>query len=383
MNWNPGTSYRGDQWIMQGGQQMQQAMTQLLQYYMGRGTQANELRAQAETLAGPDAAAPAGAGPGAPAGSEGDTSMGGFNPVTPSNGAGGEDQGPSPAAQRGTQADALRKVIQSYAPGEKDLHTALKGMSVDQLEGMLKGYALKQSAAEHAARLDDYQAQAQLRRQNALDDQTVGKLIKAYGTYEPQELDDSGNPVEAPGERLRHAFTQVPEAGGRALPKAVEALTRYEQLLNPKKGEEDLASQFVTNPKTGYSFLTRGRTSLPAGVDPTVAQPQEPQAHFDEVGKVTGFSEFDAKRGWIFKEAKNTGLKRAVLEDGSVLPGYVQSADGKIHDTRTAMEKAFGASAGAPSALTIPKKKADLEKGKEYQTRYGVATWDGEKFVTK
>jgi hypothetical protein len=329
------------------------------------------------------------------------TEAGGFNPMAPGQqgapgaddgsggGGAGENRGPSPAAQRGAQAEAIRKLIKTYAPDAKDLHTATKGMSVDQLEGMLKGYALKQAGAEQAARVQDWQAQARMRDQQVQDDQTVGKLLKAYGTFDPG-TDDEGNAlVASPGERMQFALKQVPEAGGRVLPKAVDALTRYEQLLNPKAGE-DLTAHFEEDPVTGARFYRSGKTSIGSGFNPGTSQAKDPVAHFDEDGKVTGFSTWDSKKGYVFKPAKgDSGLKQATLQDGTVVPGFVVDGNGKMHDVRSAMEKALGASAapaagasGAASGVKpLPKSKDELVKGEQYQTARGPALWNGTKFV--
>src|SRR5262252_955051 len=176
MQYAPGIAYRGDQYIAQGGQQMAGAMMQLMQYLINRGQQKEALQAQAETLAGPSGAnavyadgstAPVAA---APAGG------GGFNPVTPQVTADGEQD--HPAVTAGKQADALRKVIMSYSPQSKDVHDAIKAMSLGQLEGFVKGAAMRQTAEEHAARMDDFRAQAEMRRQRAADDVAVGRALK-------------------------------------------------------------------------------------------------------------------------------------------------------------------------------------------------------------
>lgn len=332
MNYSPGVSYRGDQWIMQGGQQTQQAMTALLQYLLGRGNQASELRAQAESLAGlaNGEEAAGGSAVAAPPGSEGDNSgglpgqgTGGFNPVTPV--ASGEESGPSPAMAAGNQADAIRKLVKAYAPEAKDLHSGLKALSLDQLEGMLKGYGMKQSAAEHQAKLADYQAQAALRRQQAMDDQTVGKLVKAYGMYEPEDVETA-----APGERLREAFKQVPEAGGRVLPKAIEALTRYEQLINPKAGEENLTTSFSEDPISHMRFANRGKILQPSGVNPEYSQPKNDWIH-DPDGNLVGVAMTDA-RGHTTMQKLPGGFKaKAVVDENGNPTGIYQVGDKLMH----------------------------------------------------
>lgn len=232
-----------------------------------RGQQRNQDAATLEALAsyggtnGPDGGAPAGA----PA-----DQSGGYNPMmpTPSGGGGNEeagDEGPSPAAQAGQRADAIRKLVQAYAPDAKDLHTGLKAMSLGQLEGMLKGYTMQQAAQENSARIQLQQAQVnneiaqgKLRDQQAKDDQTVGKLVNAYGSYSTGTGPDGQELPASPGERLRYALSQVPEAaGGRVLPKAIEALSRYEQVANSGGGTSKMPQEFKIGNRTGiYSPAT-------------------------------------------------------------------------------------------------------------------------------
>jgi hypothetical protein len=400
MNYDPQTQYRGDQYIFAGGQNMARIAEQLAGYFIDRGNRTKAARAQAEALLGPDdQAGPATNSMGtpsptfAPAGSEGD--MGGFNPTTggPSPASPDDNNEPSPAAQRGTQADALRKLIQAYAPGQKDMHQAIKGMSVDQLEGMLKGYAMKQAAAEHAAKMSDFEAQAQLRRQQALDDQTVGRLIRAYG----QGPDVGQGPVSA-DERMRYAFTQVPDAaGGRVLPKAIEALTRYEQLRNPKAGE-DLTPQFTEDPVTGLRFYRSGKTSIASGVNPAVAPKPEPYGIHDAQGNLLQWALPNGKGGWTYKDVSQAQLVQARDENGNPIKGFYVGPGKKVVDARTQMDKAGleqllagtgaggkGTSTTAPAggAEQMPSAKKDLVKGKRYMLpgRTGAWTWDGTQFM--
>jgi hypothetical protein len=154
--------------------------------------------------------------------------------------------------------------VQAYAPGAKDLHTGLKGMSVDQLEGMLKGYTLKQAAAEqqarlgeYGARMQDYQAQAALRGQQGQSDAVAGDALRNYGSYVPPE-----GQSEKPGDRMRYALSQVPSAGGRYLPKVIESLEKYEQLLNPS-GKKTFLRPGEYGPATVERFA--GHVSRPDG----------------------------------------------------------------------------------------------------------------------
>lgn len=50
-------------------------------------------------------------------------------------------------------------------------------------------------------------------------------------------------------------------------------------------------------------------------------------------------------------------------------------------EERADLVKQPAAARNAAAPLALPKSKADLKKGKQYQTARGVATWDGEKFT--
>lgn len=362
---------------MQGlaqGQQAAAMWANLIGYYTGRHNEGERNRALLETMA-----SPGGSGQGTQV-----AQAPGYNPM--SGGQDGEvppdeDAGPSPAAQRGMQADALRKVIQTYAPEAKDLHTALKGMSVDQLEGIVKGHVMNQAAQEHAARMEDAQAQAELRRQQVMDDQSVGQFLKSYGAAEG-----------APAEKFGTALRTLPAAGGRVLPKALQAISQYEQimengqgwktqpgpyegisLLMPSNGrgrpvvltdpnEATAPGTFQEDEVTGARFFNRGKQVMPSGYNPAKAQPTLAPQH-DEDGNLIGWTQTDARGHSVFHQAKSGGLKEATDEKGNVLPGFYTDGQGRLHDTRSALQKAgFGAvTTPAPAAATKYKSADDVK----------------------
>lgn len=229
-----------------------------------RGRQANQDRALLESLASygqdngqgnstPNAAAVPASGPEADMVPTGGGGGGGFDPSAVGNSVPTAVQNygaPTPtrdtgndasyAAQRGAQADAIRRVIQAYNPGAKDLHTAVKGLGVDQLEGILRAYSIRSAMDQQAARMQDYEAQAMMRRQNAIDDQTAGQFVNNFMQAPDQQVGDpemgEGTRPPTMQERWNFAAKSTPGFGGRVVPKVVEALTKYGQMADSAAG---------------------------------------------------------------------------------------------------------------------------------------------------
>lgn len=162
-------------------------------------------------------------------------------------------------AQQGAKADAIRKLVQSYAPEAKDLHSGLKAMSLPQLEGMLKGYTLKATAEEHAARMEDYQAQAKLRDQEATSEAAVGPALLAYTQAQGKDG------AEPSAQERWAAAAKTPGFGGRVVPKFIAALAKYNEATG------DAGPPVVTpGPYPGISFAQSksGRGGLHVVTDP-------------------------------------------------------------------------------------------------------------------
>jgi len=269
--YSPGISYRGDQWIAEGGQQMSNMAQMLIGYMMQQNQRKQELGATAEALAAPgqDENAPASGGGGAmnpmAPGQAGAPMIEGGTSAAPA----ADDDAEHPLVTRGRQADALRKLIKSYQPEAKDLHTAIQGMSVGQLEGMIKGYGMQQQASEHAALMEDRAAQAALRRQQAMDDRTIGQAVNRYAqTPEVVQEDDEGLKSSRPPtaeERFRSAMS-TPGLAGRQVPKLLETLSKYGEA-----GGQGARPPVVTKgPYPGVSFVqdASGRGGLHVVTDP-------------------------------------------------------------------------------------------------------------------
>lgn len=247
MPYAPGISYRGDQWIAQGGEQMGNMAMQLMGYFLQKGDaakarerEAGGMRTLLESLQSADS--PAGGAP-APGGGPAvaDSPEGMLEGLGPSPAPG--DEQTHPMVQKGQQADAMRKLIQSYAPEAKDMHTALKAMSVEQLEGLVKGYTMKSSMAEQQAKMEDLAAQRDLRKQQIIDDQTIGQAVNRYAqTPDITMRSDGETQGEVAGsrtptaeERFRYAMA-TPGLAGRHVPKLLEALTKYGQTQESVRG---------------------------------------------------------------------------------------------------------------------------------------------------
>jgi hypothetical protein len=251
---------------------------------------------------------------------------------------------------RANKAKALRSTIKAYNPDAGD---AVDSMGVDQLEGMLHGWSLKNAADLQQAHLQDFQAQAELRRQQAADDQSLGDAVNRYANApdvaQPLVTDDSGeddpeSPTTmrpaTPDERFRYALG-TPGLSGRAIPKLIDALDKYGQNGAGNK----LAPEYTEDPVTGSRALLYGKTAQPTGFNPSKAAPQLLPQH-DEDGNLVGWSQLDAKGKSTFIPNKTSAvLKTARDESGNELPGYYVDNQGKLHDTRSALQKSLGTDA--------------------------------------
>lgn len=298
-------------------------------------------------------------------------------------------------AQSGKKADAIRKLITTYNPNLKD---HVKALSTDQLEGVLQGYAVNSAMQERqqkirmmAAQLQDFQAQAAQRNQGAADDQSLGEALKNYANADASDP-EGDEPTQQ--DRMLSAL-KTPGLAGRSVPKLIEALSKYGEVsgdgapvvtagpfkgtaivgsksgrggvhvvTDPSQSGEDLTPGSYEDPTTGQRFAFRGKQFLPAGVNPEKAQPVLTPQHDPETGDLIGWSQTDMRGHATFTPVKNGGLKQATDQDGQALAGFYMDPSGKLHDTRSALQKTMGT--GAPAApakaggVAQPKSKADL-----------------------
>lgn len=302
---------------------------------------------------------------------------------------------------RANKAKALRSTIKAYNP---DAGAAVDSMGVDQLEGMLHGWSLKNAADMQQAHLQDFQAQAELRRQQAADDQGIGDAVNrasnAPDVPVPLVMDDMDpNGPESPttmrpatwDERMRYALA-TPGLSGRAVPKLIEALTKYGESIgdnsptvlkdnpypgvsvivprggrgamhvveDPNAAGNKLSAEYTEDPVTGSRALLYGKTAQPTGFNPSKATPQLLPQH-DEQGNLVGWSQLDARGKATFIPNKTSAvLKTARDESGNELPGYYVDSQGKIHDTRSALQKSLGTGGATKAEAPAYKSQDDV-----------------------
>jgi len=329
---------------------------------------------------------------------------GGFDPTSGyqgGQGAAGGDNGDgsdltSYAVQRGQQADALRKLIKAYSPDSTDTHTALQAMSVDQLEGLLRGYTMKSASDMQAARMADYQAQAAQRAQMAQDDMSIGAAVNRYANapvvaagYDTEPTPGStggagtgASTMREPtaDERFRYALA-TPGLSGRAVPKLIESLTRYGEAGdapmvikdNPYPGlsivtsrtgrggihvvedpnaagaSDALKPNYTEDPVTGARTLLYGKQAITTGFNPAKSGASLTAQH-DEDGNLVGWSQTNAKGQAVWIPNKTGAkLKQATDDNGQPVLGFYVDNGGKVIDARSAMQKTLGITPAAPA----------------------------------
>jgi hypothetical protein len=137
------------------------------------------------------------------------------------------------ATAQSDKADALRNLFTAYNPNFKG---ATKHLSLEQMEGMLKGYTIQSSMADAQARRQemqmrglDYMAQMQLRQQQAEDDLTAGRVMQHLVTG--PSVDEQGNPLTF-NQQLGRAMALEGSAPGigRSLPHALDSYIKAQAL---------------------------------------------------------------------------------------------------------------------------------------------------------
>jgi hypothetical protein len=235
----------------------------------------------------------------------------------------------------------------------------------------------------------------------AADDQSIGEAANQYVTapdvITPLEtgVDPGGEEGAStmtftsrpatPDERFRRALA-TPGLSGRAVPKLIDALSRYGQMA-----EDNSPLVMKDNPYPGVSIVTSrsGRGGMHVVEDPNAGGMAEALKPTYTEDPITGsrtllYGKTAQSTGFNPTKAQPQILKAAQDEEGNAIPGYYIDGQGKLHDTRSALQKSLGTSTSAPAggqALPLPKDKGKLLKGKVYQTSRGLATWDGANFV--
>lgn len=261
------------------------------------------------------------------------------NPFDSSGGSGGTDgtNAPDNLVQRGKQAGALRNALKAYTQNP-DAAKALDGMSADQLEGVLHGYTNLKAQEMQGAQVNRFNAEAQ-RYQIETQEQVAeagatGTLMKRFGEIRQQ------NPNIQPGDAMMQAFGDVgqmnPRAGAMLLKTFAPSITGMVANKNNffKPGDNPQAfgnwSRIPTGPNTSQLIYN----------DPNQGQ-MTPQ--MDASGNLIGYSTADARGHSTFHAAKGSAkLKQATDQNGNPIEGFYMDDSGKLHDTRSAMDKLMG-----------------------------------------
>lgn len=276
-----------------------------------------------------------------------------------------DEQHTEKLAQRGKQASALRNVIKSYSDNP-DLGQAINSLGVDQLEGILHGMALNQAQKEMEAKAAESQAQAAWLNQRTADASEEGNALSQFaGTLAPllapgnaPASDDDNNfsifggyhaaPGNAPAPassapNINGAVLTAMAGMGRTNPKMAGVMLGKILPSIMQNAGEDLTPGTFSDETTGAHFAFRGKQFLPAGYDPKVTGAGKPTPQHDDDGNLIGYTLTDARGHSTFHTAKGSAkLKQATDQSGNVIEGFYMDDSGKLHDTRSAMDKLMG-----------------------------------------
>ena len=291
--------------------------------------------------------------------------------------------------QNGKVAKATRNLMKLNGYSS----VALDGMGLDQLKGLLDAHTLQSNMQMVTAKMADYRAQALERQQRAADDVGIGAAVNRFGQVMSQrgvrgyntdltgegESDDSQPP--ATFQDAMAAALQTPGLSGRAVPRLIDSLSKYGEaadgggtvtepgpypglsLIRSRSGrggvhvvtdpalsgnsQEDLTAHFEQDPVTGARFYRSGRTSMSSGFDPAAAAAETQMIpQHDDTGKVVGWSQVgpNGRATWVANK-NNMTFTQAQDRDGKPVPGWYVDGQGKMHDTRSVMEKMLVAQA--------------------------------------
>lgn len=168
------------------------------------------------------------------------------------------------------KAQALRQVVKAYAPegeaGDAMRHLAATG-SLGDLQGAVQSFAVQNEQQDRAqklklmqAQIDDYNAQKAQREQGVQDDLVAGRFLQNYLA--------APAPVEnTPDARLAYAAANTPGMSGRALPKIMDSLARWQNVTAKTQEEIDSTPSAMTMPDGGVVYYQKG-TKNPLVVSP-------------------------------------------------------------------------------------------------------------------
>jgi hypothetical protein len=147
-----------------------------------------------------------------------------------------------------------------------------------------------------------------------------------------------------------------------------DSLARIRRYGN--EGDGNLSTTFSKAP-SGQWFAERGRQLLPAGVDAEMARAAAvPQPQHDDTGNLIGWTETDVKGRSSFHAFKGGNkLPPALDADGQPINGFYISPEGRILDSRTAIQKMTGTGTAGTTAtpVTGAPKAGDIVKGYRFK----------------
>jgi len=307
-------------------------------------------------------------------------------------------------AAAATKAKALRQTLKAYAPDDESgdaLRQFADSAGLADLEGKVQGFALKAAQAHQQAQTEETRARtqelldagqryrAQAAHANALDI-AAAEDANHEQNFLQQWVQAAQGGVESPGSNVEGQ----PSTSGARPSTAVNPL-----LAAINASPRGAAVAFRRNP----SLLVQALHIVPnVGAPGDVGTAQEVQ---DSDGNVIGHNIPIGGGKWHYqpkpKEANagypegskvvsDRGVNLLVGPDGRIIKTLgAQSAGGALSDYlggQSGAKPNTATPAGkSPSAqaLALPKSKADLKAGQAYITPRGIATWDGEKFVTR
>lgn len=244
-------------------------------------------------------------------------------------------------------------------------------MTAEQIQGHMQGVAWQNTQQEHEAKMKEILAQA-ADRQNTIDEaEALGKIAPNISAWQQDH----------PGEQIDPTSMFGMFAGAKVSPRVQGAI--MSKLLPGMIGNDGGPMNFTEDPVSGFRFATKGKIVQPSGVNPGKAAGVQMIPQHDEEGNLLGFSQVDARGHAIFRPAKGGAtMKQATDENDNPIPGFYVDGEGKVHDTRSMIEKNFS---GKSSNATNPPAPEDAKQRKAntiYQTPKGALKWTGTGWIT-
>jgi hypothetical protein len=264
------------------------------------------------------------------------------------------------------------------------------------VQGLLQSRAAKQQAADIQAQTDLRNAQAAKAQTDAAAEGALGPIMQRAtelmrGGSAPAQLPlgaaDWGALLGGQGPR---AFVQTPgtATAGMALPQALLQAIGESKAMNPRvqgaliskilpqmiqnAGGEGDSTPIEMTMSDGTKVLYQPHTKNPAMFSPSSKAEATAAAQQAVLQTKADLHQKLIANG--FTPAKNA-------QTGEDIADVYTDATGKTVDLRSGITKLTGQPPNAPAP--VPKNKADLKKGQDYQLAQGVYTWDGSQFTKK